>query len=70
MGFSAEQVMGIVSLLLVLAVWVNALRNQRSHNRWLDNALLRREEELQRKKPKPKDEPLPQDKDKSSGPWG
>ncbi len=73
MGISAEQVMSLVSLLLVLVFWLMILQNKRARDRALNDALIRREQELeaerQRHAPKPAENPETPDREKS-GPWG
>lgn len=61
MDLSAEQIAGLVASLLVLVVWIAALRNQRAWNR----------DQKRRREPKapeaPRDDPP---SDPPQGPWG
>jgi len=70
MGLSGEHIMAIVSMLVLLVFWIMVLRNEREGNRWLNQALLRRQEKLDAERNK--DRPATDDKsDKEpTGPWG
>lgn len=70
MGFSGEQVMGIVSLIVLLVFWLNVLRNKKAEDRWLNEALLRRQEELEAKQAPPQSAPTETNDKTTSGPWG
>ena len=60
MNLSAEQIAGLVGSLVVLVVWIAALRNQRAWNR----------DQKQRREPKKPDEAPPPPSGEGRGPWG
>lgn len=70
MGFSGEQVMSIVSLLVLLVFWIMILRNKRAEDRWLNETLLRRQREIEAKQ-KPAQPKAEEKSDREpTGPWG